>query len=106
MTEENAEIQQQIDEASRKIDAAQKIITGAETEKAKLYDKKNRLDKNLYNEVWEKTDTLRTKDFPNTQTGVSNSKKKLAEKVMEYAPTEYDLNDLKRMYSSGVCCRS
>lgn len=101
MTEENAEIQQQIDEASRKIDAAQKIITGAETEKAKLYDKKNRLDKNLYNEVWEKTDTLRTKDFPNTQTGVSNSKKKLAEKVMEYAPTEYDLNDLKRMYSSA-----
>lgn len=48
-----------------------------------------------------KTDTLRTRDFPNTQTGVSNSKKKFAEKVMEYAPAEYDLNDLKRMYSSA-----
>ena len=101
MAEENAEIQQQIDEASNKIDAAQKIITGAETEKVKLFDKKNRLDKNLYSEVWEKTDTLRTKDFPNTQTGVSSSKRKFAEKVMEYAPTEYDLDDLKRMYSSA-----
>lgn len=101
MAEENVEIQYLIDEAMKKIESAQKTVTIAEEKKTKLAFKKDALDTNLHNDLWKKTETIRSKDFPKTQTGFISSKKKFANKIKGCIPSDYNLDDLKRMYSSA-----
>jgi hypothetical protein len=68
--------------------------------KEKLIKIKKEICTKFYDEIWRRTGKLR-KTFPGTQAGYLKSKANLADKVKLCSPSEYDLDDLKRMYDSA-----
>ncbi|MCH3949358.1 MAG: AAA family ATPase [Acidaminococcus sp.] len=100
MAEENAEIQDKIDEAAEQLADAQEKVSDATDEKEKLIKIKKEICTKFYDEIWRRTGKLR-KTFPGTQAGYLKSKANLADKVKLCSPSEYDLDDLKRMYDSA-----
>jgi wobble nucleotide-excising tRNase len=105
MAEENAEIQDKIDDATRQLDEAQEKVTDATNKKEKLNNAKKNIRNKFCELIWQKTKKLR-EAFPKTQVGYLKSKANFAEKVKQCSSTECNLDELKRMYDSAYSSTS
>lgn len=101
MTEENAEIQKQIDAASGQQDTARKTAGTAAAEKTKLRADREEVTNRFHKSLWKNTESLRSEHFPLTQKGFGGSKKKFAEELLKHSDAKHDLAELQRMYQAA-----
>ena len=98
INEINVEIQQQLDQNTKKQTAANDLISTAAKKKEEYTKQKDELITRLHKDCWKKTAELRT-SFEKTQEGKKKAKL-FTDAVKTHSPVEHDIDEMRRMYKS------
>ena len=97
----NADTQDAIDRQTEEQKKGQKALDDATAEKGKKEGQLSKLKKQLWKDCWDKTNDLRSDEFPKAMNGIRGSQQKYAEEVRKHQPTEHDLEKLKLQYEAA-----
>ena len=95
----NAEIQQQIDEASEERSRVKKMLAEASDKRDKTAAAKDKLYKDFLKECWDRGKAIREM-FPGTMDKKGKSDPFVRE-IMKHAPADADMDKLRRLYESA-----
>lgn len=99
LNQENAEVQEKIDNKTDLQMAAQKLYDDAFLQLQSLKGEADKLDKQFQKDSWEKSEKLRT-TFEKSQDGIKRSKQVFADAILQSEVKEHNEQDLNRMYNA------
>ena len=101
ITKQNADVKAEIDRRNKEKAKIAGLMQSVQTTSEETSKKLEKLNRRYLNGIWNATEELRKRRYPETQVGYKTDKKKFVEKLELTTPKEYKLEDIDSIYNSS-----